>query len=56
MLPDLGIWHQPDDNACYERYRYDDEEEMLKRSLRRHGFRYLDRGDATFRRSSPTDL
>jgi glycosyltransferase involved in cell wall biosynthesis len=51
----FGIYHRPDDNARYERYRYDDEEEMLQRSLRRHDFRYLDRGDAIFQCSEPAD-
>jgi len=45
---DFVAYHENVSNPTYDSFRYDNEEEMIITSIREHGFRYLNRGDAIF--------
>lgn len=44
----FGVCHLPEENPQYNRFRYQEEREMVVASLKHHNFRYLDRGDSVF--------
>jgi GT2 family glycosyltransferase len=41
-------YHENISNPTYDRFRYDRENKMMISSIREHGFKYIQRGDATF--------